>query len=182
MSENQGDDPTVNLKPNPIIAKLSALSEPGVGTGGPEKIVPLMGYLGARGDGDKIKLYLQLDLGAYYLISTRDILYAMAVDGNDPVKPTKLMVRASANIELVQSCEASFLTGNITASCSTVAADCIIPPAAAALTATPVTTGPHCHLTGMVTVPVTTGPHCHLTTVPGRPTGPHCETSIDCRR
>jgi hypothetical protein len=160
VPDNPGADPTINLTPNSLIQKLKGFGEQGVAGGATaEKLVPLLGYVGDSGEGkDIVYLYLQLDLGSYYRIARSDILYSQPVSETDPAKPTKILVRASAQIELIHTGAASFLMGNIAASCTPVTTVCPGQDAAPAFGTIPVTTGPHCQQLG--TVPVTTGPHC----------------------
>ena len=114
MPDKPNDDSTYELIPNPIILKLKAFDEQPGADGRPVKALALVGFLGNPNITDEyIDLYLQLDLSAFYRIAKTDILY-VAPFPEDATEPVTVVVRSSAKIELVQTGEASFLTGSIT--------------------------------------------------------------------
>jgi hypothetical protein len=200
VPETPGENPPVDLTPNPIIKRLKALAEE---TGSPEKIITLMGYLGDSIASDKcIELYLNLDLECYYRILKTDIVHTANVEQSDCSQPTKVLIRASARVEVVQTSEASFLSGSIAASSGIARMDPVTATNWLPKTYKLVETGPHCAtvdclqamgggpaMAGPRFAPAPTGPHCSsvdcaraMQAGPGMgnvPTGPHC-SSVDC--
>lgn len=115
MPDEPGDGTTFELIPNPVILKLKELSKQPVPAGPRAKALALSGFLGDPDVlDDYIDLYLQLDLTAFYRIAKTDLLWVVPFD-TDPTKPVTILVESTANIELVFTGEASFITGSIVA-------------------------------------------------------------------
>jgi hypothetical protein len=113
-SSSSGADRPDPLR-NAIIDKLMELTASTIkASTRPESAVELTGYLGGSSGSDgRFLLYPQLDLGCYYLISEADLVAPLPDAAPDPTVPIKIWIRASAQIEVVHTCAASFLSGGI---------------------------------------------------------------------
>jgi hypothetical protein len=122
------NDPNVDLSPHPVVKAL--MDEHG-------KIpdcVALAGYLGPSDRPEYVRLYLDLTFKHYYEIPKKDaVLYREPYDKSEEARPTRIIVRAGAELKLVQvqtseqTGAASFLHGTIRS------AGLVQPPAGLAL-------------------------------------------------
>ena len=101
----------VTLTPHPLVAKLHP--EPDT----PRDLVALIGYFGPSKKTDYIRLYPDLSFRSYYDIPTNGIIYTEPTDAKDENSPTRVLVLAATNLEMVQTThqciEASYLQGAI---------------------------------------------------------------------
>ena len=81
----------------------------------PPDTVVLVGYLGSSSKQGFVRIYLDLNFLTYYELLASDVLHAEKVDPHHEDAPTKIIVDATAKLNLVQILEASFLQGSIAA-------------------------------------------------------------------
>jgi hypothetical protein len=109
----------VSITTHPLVTAVLGSSEPP-----PDKIV-LYGYFGPSKQEDHWRLYLGLDFKSYCEIPEADILANDPVVPDDENSPSRVIINANAQVQLVHvigAGGADFLAGGITASLLTKAA------------------------------------------------------------
>ena len=84
----------------------------------PSDAVVIVGYLGSAGKGREQfrRIYIDSDFRTHYEINKDDIHHAQKADPAAEEQPTNIYIKSTAKLLLVQTVEASFLTGQITSS------------------------------------------------------------------
>jgi hypothetical protein len=110
QQSDDSDDHEADLRVHPLIAQLNP--QPG----DQRRFVILTGFIGEETDG-LVRVYPGLDLGTYYEIPIDDIVYAESADPDQAARPTGIVLKASAQVRVVQvsnrTIEAGFLSGAI---------------------------------------------------------------------
>jgi hypothetical protein len=109
--------PNVITPTHPIVQAILEVTQ------SPEDVAVLVGYFGPSSKPDYVRLYFSLDLHSYCELYNPagggDILATLPSNPNNPNAPTFVLVKASANIEVIQTSstgvQASFLQGAIAA-------------------------------------------------------------------
>lgn len=94
----------------------------------PDSVV-VVGYLGKSSKDGFHRIYLDADLRSYYEIQHDQLLHAEKADPSDEQKPTRIYIKATGKLVLVQILEASFLKGPIASAYAWgTASPCCCPP------------------------------------------------------
>jgi hypothetical protein len=78
----------------------------------PPQLVVLIGFIGRSNRDGFVRIYVDLHLRDYYEVLGTDILFPEG-DPDHPEAPSRVVVKASANVAWVQTAEASFFEGAI---------------------------------------------------------------------
>jgi hypothetical protein len=126
-AKDQASGTGPNIPVHPWVAKL------GSGTDVPTDLVVLVGFPGPSRESGKVRLYTDLSFGTYIEIPREAVALAEPIDREDENSPTRLHVRASTPLDIVQTSTetmpASFFQGAVA---STLLSGAAAPAAAAA--------------------------------------------------
>jgi hypothetical protein len=99
------------LTSHPLIADLS---EDPLQPGG---LAVIVGYVGKSQTEGRVRVYLDLTLGAYCEVAREDVVSTAPVDSSDTSSPSIVWINGAARVELVKiarmTAEASFISGAI---------------------------------------------------------------------
>lgn len=114
QSRKAAATPNVEVRTNPVLAEVEPAQPYD-----PRRYAIMVGYIGVVTD-NVVQVYPQLDLGTYFKLPRKAIVFAEPAVPGQKSSPTKLVVDASARVLVVKfsvrSIEAGFLSGSIAAS------------------------------------------------------------------
>jgi hypothetical protein len=100
-----------DLTPHPLMANLGDDLRQ---TGG---LAVIVGYVGSSQTHGRVRVYLDLSLGAYCEVARGDVVKTAPVDAQDENSPTIVWVNGTARVEVVKvvrmTAEAAFTSGSI---------------------------------------------------------------------